>query len=178
VPIVMVTGTVKCAVLADALAAGAVLHKPTDSVILVDTENTCVERARRRRQTGAPSSCARRRFRADIGPLRPCLEGLLMPPAVLPVLSRGARDRVRFERVTSVRRARSMAYLRAQHALSWVKGEPYSKGFARLPLTHDTTSASGAIQQRANPERRSRPPVAAPPASPSHRNYPVLPTER
>ena len=49
VPIVMVTGTVECALLADALAAGAddVLYKPTDVVILVDTVNKCVERGRR-----------------------------------------------------------------------------------------------------------------------------------
>ena len=48
----MVTGTVECALLADALAAGAddVLYKPTDVVILVDTVNKCVERARRPRQ--------------------------------------------------------------------------------------------------------------------------------
>jgi DNA-binding response OmpR family regulator len=53
VPIVMVTGTVDCAVLADALAAGAddVLYKPVDVVILVDTVNKCVERARRHRNT-------------------------------------------------------------------------------------------------------------------------------
>ena len=46
VPIVMVTGTVECAVLADALAAGAddVLYKPVDVVILVDTVNKCVQR--------------------------------------------------------------------------------------------------------------------------------------
>jgi DNA-binding response OmpR family regulator len=52
VPIVMVTGTVECAVLADALAAGAddVLYKPVDVVILVDTVNKCVERARRQRE--------------------------------------------------------------------------------------------------------------------------------
>jgi len=51
VPIVMVTGTVECAVLADALAAGAddVLYKPVDVAILVDTVNKCVERARRQR---------------------------------------------------------------------------------------------------------------------------------
>ena len=51
VPIVMVTGTVDCAVLADALAAGAddVLYKPVDLAILVDTVNKCVERARRQR---------------------------------------------------------------------------------------------------------------------------------
>ena len=48
VPIVMVTGTVECAVLADALAAGAddVLYKPVDAAILVDTVNKCVERRR------------------------------------------------------------------------------------------------------------------------------------
>ena len=53
VPIVMVTGTVECAVLADALAAGAddVLYKPVDVAILVDTVNKCVERARRHRNT-------------------------------------------------------------------------------------------------------------------------------
>ena len=51
VPIVMVTGTVECALLADALAAGAddVLYKPVDVAILVDTVNKCVERARRHR---------------------------------------------------------------------------------------------------------------------------------
>ena len=49
VPIVMVTGTVECAVLADALAAGAddMLYKPVDVAILVDTVNKCVEQARR-----------------------------------------------------------------------------------------------------------------------------------
>jgi len=49
VPIVMVTGTVECALLADALAAGAddVLYKPVEVVILVDTVNKCVERGRR-----------------------------------------------------------------------------------------------------------------------------------
>jgi DNA-binding response OmpR family regulator len=48
VPIVMVTGTVECALLADALAAGAddVLYKPTDVGILVDTVNKCIERRR------------------------------------------------------------------------------------------------------------------------------------
>src|SRR6185503_10737769 len=53
VPIVMVTGTVECALLADALAAGAddVLYKPVDAAILVDTVNKCVERARRHRDT-------------------------------------------------------------------------------------------------------------------------------
>ena len=47
VPIVMVTGTVECAVLADALAAGAddVLYKPVDVAILVNTVSKCVERA-------------------------------------------------------------------------------------------------------------------------------------
>jgi DNA-binding response OmpR family regulator len=52
VPIVMVTGTVECAVVADALAAGAddVLYKPVDVAILVDTVKKCVERARRRRE--------------------------------------------------------------------------------------------------------------------------------
>jgi DNA-binding response OmpR family regulator len=51
VPIVMVTGTVECALLADALAAGAddALYKPVDLVILVDAVNKCVERARRQR---------------------------------------------------------------------------------------------------------------------------------
>jgi len=51
VPIVMVTGTVECALLADALAAGAndVLYKPFDVAILVDTVNKWVERARARR---------------------------------------------------------------------------------------------------------------------------------
>jgi len=50
VPIVMVTGTVACALQADALAAGAddVLYKPVDMAILVDTVNKCVERVRRR----------------------------------------------------------------------------------------------------------------------------------
>jgi DNA-binding response OmpR family regulator len=49
VPIVMVTGTLDCAIVAGALAAGAddVLYKPVDVVILVDTVNKCVERARR-----------------------------------------------------------------------------------------------------------------------------------
>ena len=48
VPIVMVTGTVECAVLADALAAGAddVLYKPTDVAIVVATVTKCVERRR------------------------------------------------------------------------------------------------------------------------------------
>jgi DNA-binding response OmpR family regulator len=48
VPIVMVTGTVECAVLADALAAGAddVLYKPTDVAIVVATVAKCVERRR------------------------------------------------------------------------------------------------------------------------------------
>ena len=48
VPIVMVTGTVDCAVLADALAAGAddVLYKPVDVAILLDTVNKCIERRR------------------------------------------------------------------------------------------------------------------------------------
>ena len=48
VPIVMVTGTVDCAVVGAALAAGAddVLYKPVDVVILVDTVNKCVERRR------------------------------------------------------------------------------------------------------------------------------------
>ena len=52
VPIVMVTGTLDCAVVAGALAAGAddVLYKPVDVVILVDTVNKCVERARRQRE--------------------------------------------------------------------------------------------------------------------------------
>jgi DNA-binding response OmpR family regulator len=47
-PIVMVTGTVECSLLADALAAGAddVLYKPTDVGILVATVNKCVERRR------------------------------------------------------------------------------------------------------------------------------------
>ena len=51
VPIVMVTGTLDCAIVAGALAAGAddVLYKPVDVVILVDTVNKCVERARRHR---------------------------------------------------------------------------------------------------------------------------------
>ena len=45
VPIVMVTGTEECAVVADVLAAGAddVLYKPTDVAILVDTVRKCVE---------------------------------------------------------------------------------------------------------------------------------------
>jgi PleD family two-component response regulator len=48
VPIVMVTGTVDCAVVADALAAGAddVLYKPTDVAIVVATVTKCVERRR------------------------------------------------------------------------------------------------------------------------------------
>jgi two-component system response regulator AtoC len=48
VAIVMVTGTVECAVLADALAAGAddVLYKPTDVAIVVATVTKCVERRR------------------------------------------------------------------------------------------------------------------------------------
>ena len=52
VPIVMVTGTHDCAIVAGALAAGAddVLYKPVDVVILVDTVNKCVERARRQRE--------------------------------------------------------------------------------------------------------------------------------
>ena len=52
VPIVMVTGTLDCAIVAGALAAGAddVLYKPVDVVILVDTVNKCVERARRQRE--------------------------------------------------------------------------------------------------------------------------------
>ena len=50
VPIVMVTGSGDVDVVAAALAAGAddVLYKPVDVVILVDTVNKCVERARRR----------------------------------------------------------------------------------------------------------------------------------
>jgi PleD family two-component response regulator len=53
VPIVMVTGTLDCALVAGALAAGAddVLYKPVDVVILVDTVNKCVERARRQQNT-------------------------------------------------------------------------------------------------------------------------------
>ena len=53
VPIVMVTGSGEVDVVAAALAAGAddVLYKPVDVVILVDTVNKCVERARRRRET-------------------------------------------------------------------------------------------------------------------------------
>jgi DNA-binding response OmpR family regulator len=49
VPIVMVTGTVECALVANALAAGAddVLYKPVDVRIVVDTVTKCVERARR-----------------------------------------------------------------------------------------------------------------------------------
>jgi CheY-like chemotaxis protein len=48
VPIVMATGTVECAVVADALAAGAddVLYKPTDVAIVVATVTKCVERRR------------------------------------------------------------------------------------------------------------------------------------
>ena len=48
VPIVMVTGTLDCAIVAGALAAGAddVLYKPVDVVILVDTVNKCIERRR------------------------------------------------------------------------------------------------------------------------------------
>jgi DNA-binding response OmpR family regulator len=51
VPIVMVTGTLDSAIVAGALAAGAddVSYKPVDVVILVDTVNKCVERARRHR---------------------------------------------------------------------------------------------------------------------------------
>jgi DNA-binding response OmpR family regulator len=51
VPIVMVTGTLDCAIVAGALAAGAdeVLYKPVDVLILVDTVNKCIERARRHR---------------------------------------------------------------------------------------------------------------------------------
>ena len=51
VPIVMVTGTVECAVLADALAAGAddVLYKPTDVTIVVATVTKCVERRRQQK---------------------------------------------------------------------------------------------------------------------------------
>src|SRR4029453_17321633 len=51
-PIVMVTGTLDWAIVAGALAAGAddVLYKPVDVVILVDTVNKCVERARRQRE--------------------------------------------------------------------------------------------------------------------------------
>ena len=46
VPIVMVTGTVDCAVERAALAAGAddVLYKPTDVAIVVATVTKCVER--------------------------------------------------------------------------------------------------------------------------------------
>jgi len=49
VPITMVTGTLDSALVAGALAAGAddVLYKLVDVVILVDTVNKCVERARR-----------------------------------------------------------------------------------------------------------------------------------
>jgi FixJ family two-component response regulator len=49
----MVTGTLDCALVAGALTAGAdeVLYKPVDVVILVDTVNKCVERARRHRNT-------------------------------------------------------------------------------------------------------------------------------
>ena len=52
-PIVMVTGTVECALVAPALAAGAddVLYKPVDVAILVDTVTKCVERAPRPRGT-------------------------------------------------------------------------------------------------------------------------------
>lgn len=48
VPIVMVTGTLDCVIVAGALAAGAddVLYKPVDVVILVDTVNKCIERRR------------------------------------------------------------------------------------------------------------------------------------
>ncbi len=48
-PIVMVTGTVDCAVVGAALAAGAddVLYKPTDVAIVVATVNKCVERRRK-----------------------------------------------------------------------------------------------------------------------------------
>jgi DNA-binding response OmpR family regulator len=50
VPIVMVTGTVDCAVVGAALAAGAddVLYKPTDVAIVVATVTKCVERRRHR----------------------------------------------------------------------------------------------------------------------------------
>ena len=50
VPIVMVTGTVECAVVAAALAAGAddVLYKPTDVGIVVATVTKCLERRRHR----------------------------------------------------------------------------------------------------------------------------------
>jgi DNA-binding response OmpR family regulator len=50
-PIVMVTDSGEVDVVAAALAAGAddVLYKPVDVVILVDTVNKCVERARRPR---------------------------------------------------------------------------------------------------------------------------------
>jgi adenylate cyclase len=53
VPIVMVTGVGEVDVVAAALAAGAddVLYKPVDVVILVDTVNKCVERARRQQDT-------------------------------------------------------------------------------------------------------------------------------
>ena len=46
VPIVMVTGTLDCVIVAGALAAGAddVLYKPVDVDILVDTVNKCVQR--------------------------------------------------------------------------------------------------------------------------------------
>ena len=49
-PIVMVTGTVDCAVVGAALAAGAddVLYKPTDVAIVVATVAKCVERRRHR----------------------------------------------------------------------------------------------------------------------------------
>jgi len=49
VPVVMVTGTVECALLGDALAAGAddILYKPVDVDFLVDTVNKCVEQRRR-----------------------------------------------------------------------------------------------------------------------------------
>ena len=48
VPIVMVTGTVDCAVVGAALAAGAddVLYKPTDVAIVMATVTKCVERRR------------------------------------------------------------------------------------------------------------------------------------
>jgi DNA-binding response OmpR family regulator len=50
VPIVMVTGTVECAVVAAALAAGAddVLYKPTDVEMVVAMVTKCLERRRHR----------------------------------------------------------------------------------------------------------------------------------
>ena len=79
VPIVMVTGTIDCVIVAGALAAGAddVLYKPVDVDILVDTVNKCVEQARQSDLERAEfASCARP---AVVTPLQPttqeCLPG-------------------------------------------------------------------------------------------------------